>query len=53
LIVLERQATKEKGRPSIIEFYQSMLPVCLEIAKEDIAKKEAAEREKRAKEGYN
>ncbi|KWW38342.1 MAG: hypothetical protein F083_2255 [bacterium F083] len=53
LIALERQATKEKGRPSIIEFYQSMLPVCLEIAKEDIAKKEAAEREKRAKEGYN
>ena len=53
LIALDRQATKEKGRASIIEFYQSMLPVCLEIAKEDIAKKEAAEHEKRAKEGYN
>ena len=53
LIALDRQATKEKGRPSIIEFYQSMLPACLELAKEDIAKKEAEEREKRAKEGYN
>lgn len=53
LIALERQGKKEKGKPSITEFYQAMLPVCLEIAKEDIAKKEAEEREKRAKEGYN
>ena len=53
LIALDRQATKENGRPSIIEFYQSMLPTCIEIAKNDIAQKEAMEREKRKKEGYN
>ena len=53
LIALDRQATKENGRPSIIELYQSMLPTCIEIAKNDIAQKEAMEREKRKKEGYN
>ena len=53
LIALDRQATKENGRPSIIELYQSMLPTCIEIAENDIAQKEALEREKRKKEGYN
>ena len=53
LIALDRQATKENGRPSIIELYQSMLPTCIEIAENDIAQKEAMEREKRKKEGYN
>lgn len=53
LTALDRQGKKVKGKPSIIEFYQAMLPVCLEIAKNDIEQKEAAEREKRAKEGIN
>ena len=53
LTALDRQGKKEKGKPSIIEFYQAMLPVCLEIAKNDIEQKEAAEREKRAKDGIN
>jgi hypothetical protein len=53
LIALDRQATKGKGRTSIIELYQSMLPTCIEIAKNDIAQKEAMEREKREKKGYN
>ena len=53
LIALDRQGKKEKGKPSIIEFYQAMLPVCLDIAKNDIEQKEAIEREKKAKEGYN
>jgi hypothetical protein len=30
-----------------------MLPTCIEIAKNDIAQKEAMEREKREKKGYN
>lgn len=53
LIALDRQGKKEKEKPSIIEFYQAMLPVCLDIAKNDIEQKEAIEREKKAKEGYN
>lgn len=53
LTALDRQGKKEKGKPSIIEFYQAMLPVCLEIAKNDIEQKEAAEWEKRAKDGIN
>ena len=53
LTALDRQGKKEKGKPSIIEFYQAMLPVCLDIAKNDIEQKEAIEREKKAKECYN
>ena len=47
------EKNKKEGQPSIIEFYQAMLPLCLEIAKNDIEQKEAADRDKKAKEGYN
>ena len=53
LIALDKQGIKKEGQPSIIEFYQAMLPLCLEIAKNDIEQKEAADRDKKAKEGYN
>ena len=54
LTALDKQSTRKDGKKiSIIEFYQAMLPVCLEIAKNDIEQKESAEREKRAKEGIN
>ena len=53
LIALDRQGKRKKGKLSIIEFYQAMLTVCLEIAKHDIEQKETAERKKKEKEEYN
>ena len=53
LVVLERQRKRKKVKPTIIDFYQAVLPVSIDIVKNVIEQKEAAEREKRAKEDYN